>query len=158
MRAIRNDMWLEGPEKWWSTITFGMRAIFCVGGDCWAIHKGLKSFLKEHTYLYLQIWPSLATNFHSLWVWELLRMTIIRNDMTSRAREMMINHRFCHASNFLCGQGLLGHRWPQWVEIIFKKQSYFLASLILITKIINAHEVISAWDFWHLNENSSDEM
>ena len=47
---------------------------FFAAGDCWAIHQGLKSFLN------LQIWPSLATNFHSLWVWELLRITMIQND------------------------------------------------------------------------------
>jgi hypothetical protein len=32
------------------------------------IHNRVKSFLKEHSYLYLQIWPALPANFLTLWV------------------------------------------------------------------------------------------
>ena len=31
-KFVMSDMWLQGPEKWWSTIAFGMRAIFCGRG------------------------------------------------------------------------------------------------------------------------------
>ena len=64
----------------------------------------------------------------------------------------------------MCGWGLLGHTCLQWVEIIFKKHFTSLQawsskprSLTHTNPLVDglSWKVISAWDFWHLNENSS---
>ena len=34
--------------------------------------NGLKLFLEQHSYFYLQIWNSLWTNFLALWVWKVV--------------------------------------------------------------------------------------
>ena len=134
-----SDMWLQGPEKWWSTIAFGMRAIFC-GRGLLGHSQGVE-IIFEWAHLLVLANMAVSGNQFSF----LLGMGAIWNDnnsewhVTSRAREMM------HASNFLCGRGLLGHRGPRWVKIIFKKHSYFFASLIRITKIVNAHESSGWW-------------
>ena len=36
------------------------------------VHNGLDLLLKENSYFHLQIWPPLAANFLTLWVWEVV--------------------------------------------------------------------------------------
>ena len=144
-KFVMSDMWLQGPEKWWSTIAFGMRAIFC-GRGLLGHSQGVE-IIFEWAHLLVLANMAVSGNQFSF----LLGMGAIWNDnnsewhVTSRAQEMMINQCFWHASNFYVAGDYWAISVHNRLKLFFKKHYYFFACLILITKIVNTHDSSGWW-------------